>query len=344
MVSDAAGPETKAPKADPNLRAGTFGLRRHPFERMDAAGLWQPVGRVLGRRMMRPIILLVMLVAFALFAARPARAQMIEPNDFIPLPPGSNALLGYYAYDHNTQFTFANGPTFTDQTGVEVNLGALRYLHYFELGGHPAAVQVYQIFGSESGAEIGGHRLGSAFGATDLALNAAIWPYADHEHGRYLIVVGWLYPPTGTYDPQSAVNLGDNRWKGDVQVGWDQRIGQQFTYDLSFDTTFYGDNNNAFPGGLRLGQDPTYQVQFWANWNWTRQFQTSLGYLGLFGGDQSLDGIFTGQKTQEQRLRAAASYFVTPRLQGLLEVNHDVQAIGTFKQQFGTILRVLYIF
>ncbi|MGH8162086.1 MAG: transporter [Gammaproteobacteria bacterium] len=276
--------------------------------------------------------------------AQPASAQVIEPGDLTPLPPGTNALLGYYAYQHDTNFSFADGPTFTDQTGTEVNLGAARYIHYFALGGHPAAVQVYQIFGSESGTEIAGQRLGSAFGAADVALNAAIWPYADRKDGRYLVLVGWIFPPTGTYDPHSAVNLGDNRWSGDLQIGWHQRLSHHLSYDLAFDVTLYGDNANAFPGGFRLSQDPTYQVQLWANWSWTPRLQTSIGYQGTFGGDQYLEGAFTGRKTEEQRLRAAASYFVTPRLQALLEVNHDVQVSGGFKQQFGTTLRVLYLF
>jgi Putative MetA-pathway of phenol degradation len=284
------------------------------------------------------------LAALVLLAAAPAQAQEIEPNDLIPLPAGSNVLLGYYDYGNETQFTFANGTTFTDNTGLQVNLGAGRYLHYFDLGGHPAAIQILQIFGSESGGTINGQSLGSAFGAADIALNAAIWPYANRAEGQYLAIVGWLYPPSGTYDPHSPLNLGDNRWKGDLQLAWDQRIGHAFTYDLSLDAMFYGDNDNAFPGGLQLSQDPTYRMQAWANWRWTRQFQTSIGYEGLFGGKQSLNGVFNEQETEQQRLRVAASYFITPRLQGLLEVNHDVQVVGGFKQQFGLILRIASVF
>ncbi|MGH7080848.1 MAG: transporter [Acetobacteraceae bacterium] len=279
-----------------------------------------------------------------LLAARSAQAQMIEPEDLVPLPPGSNVILGYYDYGNLTDFSVANGPTFTDKTGMQVNLGAARYLHYFELGGHPAAIQIYQIFGSESNGRIDGESIGSASGAMDTALNVAFWPYADRTHDRYLAVVGWLYPPTGTYDPHSFLNLGDNRWKGDLQIGWHGPITTPVSYDLSFDTTFYGDNDNAFPGGLRLTQDPTYQVQGWLNWRWNARFQTSLGYLATFGGEQSLDGVSNGQKTEEQRLRAAASYFITPRLQVLLEINHDVQSVGGFRQAFGLLGRIAAVF
>jgi hypothetical protein len=290
------------------------------------------------------LVTALMLAAMILLGAKGVEAQEIEPNDLVPLPAGTNAAMGYYAYEDDTQFNYAKGGKFIENTGMQVNLGAGRYLHYFDLAGHPAAVQVLQIFGSESGGEIAGERLGSAFGAADIALNAAIWPYANWAAGRYLVIVGWLYPPSGTYDPTSPVNLGANRWEGDVQIGWDQRIGHCFSYDLAFDTAFYGDNEDAFPDGARLSQDPTYRVQVWANWRWTPRLQTSLGYEGFSGGDQSLDGVFDGEKTEEQRLRFTISYFITPTIQALLELNHDVQVVGGFKQQFGTILRLAVAF
>jgi len=286
----------------------------------------------------------LLLAAAVLLGAKAAAAQEIEPNDLIPLPPGTNVALAYYEYADDTAFNYAKGSTFTADTGMQVNLGAGRYLHYFDLAGHPAAVQVLQIFGSESDGAIDGQRLGSAFGAADIALNAAIWPYANPASGQYLVVVGWLYPPSGTYDPSSPINLGANRWEGDVQIGWDQRIGHSFSCDIAFDTAFYGDNDNFFPGGAQLSQDPTYRLQVWANWHWTPRLQTSLGYEGFFGGDQSLDGVFDGEKTAEQRLRFATSYFITPSIQALVELNHDVQVVGGFKQQFGTILRLAVLF
>ncbi len=292
----------------------------------------------------RPRIAALALAASVLLGARCAAAQEIEPNDLIPLPPGTNLFLAYYEHANDTAFNFANGGTYTQKTGMQVNLGAGRYLYYFDLGDHPAALQILQIFGSESGAEIGGQSLGSAFGAADIALNAAIWPYANRRLGQYLVLVAWLYPPSGTYDPASPLNLGANRWAGDAQIGWHQQIASAFSFDLSFDAMIYGDNDDAYPGGARLSQDPTYRLQAWANWQCTRRLTAAFGYEGFFGGDQSLDGVFTGQKTEEQRLRFTVSYFITPRVQALVELNHDVQVVGGFEQQFGTILRLAFAF
>jgi len=284
------------------------------------------------------------LAGLAILGAARARAQEIEPNEFIALPAGTNLLLNYYVYGGETQFNFAKGNTYTNNTGLQVNLGVARYIHYFDVGGHPAGVQLVQIFGSESDGRIAGQSLGNAFGAVNVALSAFIWPYANQQKSQYFVVAGWIYPPTGTYDAHSPINLGDNRLRGDAQIGWDQAIGTHFSYDAGLDVMVYGDNDNAFPGGLRLSQTPTYRLQLWANWRWTPSFQTSIGYEGFFGGTQSLNGVPNGQKTEEQRVRAAASYFITPALQTLLELNHDTSVVGGFKQNFGATVRILFAF
>jgi hypothetical protein len=287
---------------------------------------------------------LVIAGALATLSPTGSVAQEIEPNEFTPLPPGTNLFLGYYIYEHDTEFSFNNGPTFKTNTGSEVNVAVARYVHYTEVFDHPAGYEIYQTFGSVADTSIGGEHLNNAFGAQNVALAGFIWPYANQKAGEYLVVAAWLYPPTGTYDPHSVVNLGDNRWRGNAQIGWSQSFGPHFSYDIGEDTMIYGDNDNAFPGGQRLSQAPTYRLQAFLNWRWTPKIQTSLGYEGLFGGLQQLDGTKNGMATQEQRLRVVGSYFITPTVQVLLDLNHDVAATGGFRQDIGATFRVLCAF
>ncbi len=276
-------------------------------------------------------------------AATRAGAQEIEPYDFVPLPAGTNLAVGYYVYGHNTDFNVARGPTIKG-SGLEINVGIARYVHYFDVAGYPAGVQVVQPFGSLSAAHIDGQRLGSAFGAQNIQLSAFIWPYVNTATKSNVILAGHIFPPTGTYDKQSAVNVGDNRWRGSIQLGLSQGVTDNLAFDLSFDAQLYGDNDSYVPGDRRLSQDPTYRAQLWANWRWSPAFTTSIGYEGLFGGSQQVNGFFDGSKTEEQRIRANAALFLTPRIQTMLELNHDVHVVGGFKQDFGTTLRVVYVF
>jgi hypothetical protein len=272
-----------------------------------------------------------------------AGAQEIEPYDFTPLPAGTNLALGYYVYGHNTEFNVARGSTIKD-SGLEVNIGIVRFVHYFDIAGHPGGVQVIQGFGSLSAAHVDGQRVGSAYGIQDTTLSAFIWPYVNTATKTNVITVAYLNPPSGSYDRSSAINLGGNRWRGTIQLGIGQGIGDNFSFDLAFDTQFYGDNGSYVPGTRRLSQDPTYRVQFWANWRWTAAFSTSIGYEGFFGGAQQINGFFDGNKTEEQRIRANAALFITPTVQAMLELNHDIHVVGGFKQDFGATVRLLKVF
>ena len=59
---------------------------------------------------------------------------------------------------------------------------------------------------------------------------------------------------------------------------------------------------------------------------------------------QRLDGILTGARTEIQRIRFHTGDFIDPTLQVGLELNHDLRAVGGFKQDFGAVLRVLKVF
>ena len=272
-----------------------------------------------------------------------ARAQEIEPYDFAPLPAGTNLAIGYYSYAHLTDYNIAGGPTIKG-SGNEVNVGVGRYTHILSIGGYLGGYQIIQPFGSLSAAHIDDERLGSTFGAQNLVLSAFIWPYINTASKTDINLTGFVRPPTGSYDRRSPINLGDNRWSGDAQIGLYQGVTENFSFDLSFDTQFYGGNSDYVPGNRRLSQDPTYRAQVWANWRWSPAFTTSVGYEGFFGGKQYVDSSFSGNKTEEQRFRVNAALFLTPRLQTMVELNHDLHVVGGFKQDFGTTLRIVYAF
>ena len=270
------------------------------------------------------------------------RAQAIQPYEFTPLPAGTNLAIGYHVYGHNTEFNVARGPTIKN-SGLEINVGVTRYVHFYDVAGHPAGIQVIQGFGSLSAAHVDGQRVGSAYGVQDTAPSAFIWPYVNIATKTNFNTTAFLYLPSGSYDRSSAINLGANRWGEDIQLGLTQGIGERFAFDAEFDARFNGDNGSYIPGNRRLSQDPTYRVQLWANWRWSAAFTTSVGYEGLFGGLQQVNGIFDGNKTEEQRIRANAALFLTPTVQTMLELNHDVH-VGGFKQDFGATVRLLKAF
>jgi hypothetical protein len=290
-----------------------------------------------------------------------AAAQEVEPNEFVAAPAGTNILLGYYFYQHNTDFNVAGGSTIKN-SGLQVNVGLARYVHFTTLFGQPAGVQIYEAFGSESGGHIDDvEHFPNAFGASSPALSAFFYPYADPVKKQYLVVTGFFYPPIGTYDKNSPVNLtsalsNSIGWAGDAQIGWDQGIGDHFSYDLSFDVRAFGDTTGPFAPGIVssstvFSKNPDFRLQAWANWRFNPMLQASIGWESLLGGTQYENGLLTGgqtvpsgNKSEFERLRLAGSAFLSPRSQVLLEVNHDFVAVGGFKEQFGLVTRFVYIF
>jgi hypothetical protein len=75
------------------------------------------------------------------------------------------------------------------------------------------------------------------------------------------------------------------------------------------------------------------------------QASLSIGYAGIFCGEQGLDGSPTGVKTgREEQIRVNYTQHTTSTWQGSITVTHNMSASGLFKQNFGLILRVAKVF
>ena len=285
-------------------------------------------------------------LALCFGSARIAAAQEIEPNEFVPAPDGTNLAIEYYLYGHNTSFKVAHGPTITN-SGLEVNLGITRLVHYDYIAGMPAGIQVLEAYGSESGGHVGTARLGSTFGASNVNLSAFIWPYASTEKKQYLVFAGFVYVPVGSYNKRDALNVagaftGTTGLAGDAQIGWDMGVGEHFSYDISADFRAFSDTRQF---GVQSRKDVDIRLQAWANWNWTRAFQTSIGWESFLGGQTYANGNrLRGNTSESERIRAAAALFVAPNAQVLLEVNHEFVVVSGFKQTIGATGRFVYIF
>ena len=312
-----------------------------------------------GRASDRPVLLAAG-AAMLLSSAATAFAQTIEPNDFLPAPNGTNINLNYFVFGRQGAFIDPNG-TNIPNSSANAYIGVERFVRFQYLFGHPAGFEVTQNFGSISNPTVGGRNLGTASGAANVNLSAFFWPYANFQRKEFLVVSGFLYPPTGTYNKNQAINFATQyqpsdqyNWTGDVQIGWEHGIGDRFSYDVAFDARIFGDTTgpiqpgSGIPLSVKTYHNPDYRLQLWLTWQWNPALRTAIGYQGFFGGLDYFSTPQTGTvntgKSFEQQLRGAVVMFLSPRIQTVLEVNGDVARTGGFKQTFGTILRFAYIF
>lgn len=288
----------------------------------------------------------ISLVACTLWLATiPAHAVDLNSQDLIPAPAGTDAILAYFTYATRDSFTPTGGDEIKQGTGMDSFVSILRYVHYMDVGGFTVAPQVLMPYGRLYNGSLGGARLDSASGLGDPILAAPVW--LVNNPSTTFALVPYLYVPAGSYDAGRTLNVGENRWKFDLQLGGVQQLGNGFATQLSADAMWYGDNDDATGIGTgRLKQDNTYQFQGWVSWTppadntWT----VSAGYAKLWGGKQQIDGVENGQATRSDQIRLELSKFITPtvQVQGLLQ--RDINVDGGFKEDLHTTLRVMKLF
>jgi hypothetical protein len=277
-----------------------------------------------------------------------------QPFDWVPAPPNTNVVMGYYEYGRYDEFNNTIAGTAKNNTNLESRIGVARYLHYAKVVGHPLVLDFVVPFGALTGGKIDGHHLGDASGIADPLVSVGFWFINQPEQKRYVSAATFISLPIGTYDKHKSLNLGSNRWQNDLQVDFTQGFLERFTVDVSGDWIYYGNNNEASTANQRLSQDSTYGAYVWVTCDVTSQVRhampttaqasISIGYAGTFGGAQTLAGARTGMKTDEQQTRLSYSQYFKPTWQGVLSVSHDVSVAGGFKQDFGLFLRIAKVF
>jgi Putative MetA-pathway of phenol degradation len=304
--------------------------------------------------MRKPLVIAAALGAA--IASSPSQAIDYFPLDWVPVPRGTQVLALYYEDGEHDSYSNTTIGTFSDNTSLDSHIGLARYIHYSKssLFGHQWDWNVILPFGSLRDGRIGGQSLGNASGVGDPIASIGYFAIDNPEHKRYLTFAPYITIPIGSYDRNKPLNLGGNRWIYNFQGDFTQGIGEKLTLDLSAGWTWYGDNNEAGNGSQRLTQETSYELYGWLiydvtnavrhAWQGASNAKLSLGYMGLFGGEQKIDGVPNGQKARQDQLRLAYMMNFSPTFQGLISVSHDVHVEGQFEENFGLNLRFMKAF
>src|SRR5260221_927092 len=285
--------------------------------------------------------------------AGPAGAIDYQPFDWVPLPSGTKVLSLYYEYGANNSYNIRIAATLDRDTNLDSHVGIVRYIHYGKdpLFGKQWDWNVLVPSGSLRDGRINGQPLGNANGVSDPVASIGYFLVSEPEKKRFITFAPYLTIPIGSYDRNKPLDLGGNRWIYNFQGDLTQGFGDKFTMDVSAGWTWYGDNTKAGNGYQKLTQATSYELYGWPAYGvndavrhafaGASNAQVAIGYMGIFGGEQKLDGISNGQRAGQDQLRAAYMMNFSPTTQGLLEFTHDVHVEGQFEQNFGLILRLV---
>lgn len=294
-----------------------------------------------GGKVRNSVLVAAGLAAQCLMEGTAAYAWDAQPRDFVPAPAGTQLGLVYYLGSTSDTFVDGNGDEVAGSS-LDVNVGLLRYVYYFDVAGMRADVNVLQPFGGLNNMSVGGTSIDTKdFSLGDLTFVGTIWPLNDPENGRYFGIATYLTMPTGDYSATQP-GLGSNRWSAAIQPGFLFNIAPKWSVDLVGDVTIYGNNGDG-PGGADVEKDPSYTALGWLNYQASDSTVLSVGVTTNWGGAETVGGV-KGDDVQSTTVRAAWSQLLNPTTQFLMEVGHDVDAQNTFERDTNLTLRLAKFF
>jgi hypothetical protein len=247
-----------------------------------------------------------------------AVAQDIEPRRWTHLPVGTNVLGVGYLY---TTGDIGTDPVSRLQdVDLELHTAVVSYNHYFPLFEKTARLDVQLPFqsghweGLVDGVPAAASRDGLADPRIRLSVNFAGAPalrgqefleyQQQHETNTAVGAALALWLPLGEYKEDKLINLGQNRFVIEPQLGVVHTRGP-WSFELTGSAFLYTDNDEFF-GGSTLEQDPFYTVQAHVVRTFKQRWWVSAGAAYGWGGESKINGV--NNDDQEENLLYGLSF------------------------------------
>ncbi len=194
------------------------------------------------------------------------------------------------------------------EADVEANLIFLNYSRHFTLFGRTASASAFAIAGNVDVEFFGGtpgvglRQASHGFGDPSVQLSVnlvgaaslpSFYHLSKYEPKAVLDIAVLGAFPIGEYDENSFVNLGLNRWWGRVALPFTYHIGPyvpgyRTSVEIIPSAFLFAANNNFV--GMKLENDPLYQVEGHITRDFATHFFASVDVLYRHGARSTLDG------------------------------------------------------
>lgn len=275
-------------------------------------------------------------------ASSPVLAIDVDAGDYTALPDGTNLGLLYYQHAERNAL-YSKGSKVPIGASLDSDVGILRGVHFMNVGGYIVDPQFLLPFGKLK-AKNDTSFLGDTSGVSDLILAATVWLVNKPESGTYFGITPFLTLPTGQYDHNKALNLGEHRTKFTLQAGSITKLTEKLSLDLVGDFTLYGRNSNLGPTGSTMKQDPTYQGQVFLRYNITPTFDLRAGLSKVITGETKVNGANQDDRGSTSKFSLGATYFLRPTTQVLATYGRDISVREGFKESNRINVRLLQVF
>ncbi|QWE12889.1 transporter [Polynucleobacter sp. AP-Titi-500A-B4] len=286
-----------------------------------------------------------------------ALAIDLQPNDIVaPLPGKNHAMISYLNTDNSTYYLNGSIPPNTlkykslQNPNISTQSAILRVSTSYTLSSLPAISYVQLPYGTIKPAgslnqfpTITGASIGSDTGIGDTTFATAIWPYADREAKKYFGIAGYFTVPTGSYNSQRLTNMGENRYKSDIQMGYQQPIVENLDGMIAVDTMWFGGNGSCQASCLSttpttLNQKPLTTTQVGPIYKINQTYTVGASYFYVAGGATTVGNEYKNNVINTQRfLLSGLAYYPFGRIS--LQYGRDMEIKNGFVETRRLALR-----
>jgi hypothetical protein len=270
-----------------------------------------------------------------------AWAVDLQPNDIVAPLPGKNHAMISYVNTENTTF-YRNGSATSGSPVLSAQTAILRLVTSYSVKGLPAVSFIQMPYGSIKPA--GSLAMyPTATGTGDLTIASAFWPYSDRVNRRYFGVAGYLTMPTGSYNSQQPFNTGENRYRSDIQMGYQQPIVGNLDGMVAVDTMWFGGNGQCAaacnsPTNTSLNQKPLTSTQLGPIYKINQTYTVGASYFYIAGGATTIGNTYQNNVVNTQRfLLSGLAYYPFGRVS--LQYGRDMEIKNGFVETRRFIVR-----
>lgn len=276
----------------------------------------------------------------AISLVQPAHAAVndIFPGDYYPIKPGITTA-ALYAYDRAQVGPYSHGHQLLDGESNSIII-ATRFTHTFLIGETAVAAVVVLPWAKShvSPAPLARFLGEESEGFSDIRLGLTAWAINNPANAHYLALSSMVVAPTGEYDKNQRLNIGENRWKLIMSGGWQKDITRQFLVELSPEVVFYGDNNDYVNNG-NLEQKTSAALTGYLRYRATPTWHVHVGGQLNRGGETMINGVDQHNSPNNNRLMAGMTWFIPSNHQIILRAARDTAIDNGFRTNREIALR-----
>lgn len=265
----------------------------------------------------------------------------VDAKDYLPAPDGTNVFLFYGQYAQRDAL-YAGDKKVEGDPKLESTVGLFRFVHFTKFKDYVIEPQIIIPVGKlKASKDISA--LGDSSGVLgDIILANTVLLFNEQEKGKVWGVTPFLTLPTGSYDKDDTLNMGENRYKFTLQTSLVNKFTDKLGTDLSADVTFYGKNDD-YGQDSTLEQDPGYQLQADVFYQIQNNYDLRAGISYLNAGKTEVENV-TADAAEQTKIWLGSQINLNPKSSLILTVGRDIKVENTFRENARFNMRYTYAF